>query len=60
MTREETQPNVLFANQLEHLPGVPNREMKPDRRMVPTELSEDVWDKMGRTGGTSGKFQNSR
>jgi hypothetical protein len=60
VTREETKPNLLFANQLEHFPSVPNGEMESDRRMVPPELSEDFWNKMGRTGGASGKFQNSR
>jgi hypothetical protein len=44
---------------LEHIRRIPYNEMEPDRRMVMTKSSEDVWYKMGRTGRAGGKFQDS-
>jgi hypothetical protein len=50
---------MFLSNKLEHILCVPNNEMKPDRRMVTTKSSEDVWDKIGRTRRAGGKFQDA-
>ena len=57
MTREQTQPDMLFSNMLENILRIPNNQVKTDRRVVPTKASEDVWYKMRCTGRAGGKFR---